>query len=57
MDEEPDGLGGVRRQWERRVSPVSGPRTKRRPQEDLGDLYDEQQPGGCHLCSHGCSCL
>src|SRR6478752_8248170 len=41
------------------VSLVSGPRTNA-DGEAFGDLYDEQQPGGCHLChlcSHGCTRL
>ena len=55
MDEErrPDGLDRVRRQWEHLVSLVSGPRTNA-DREAFGDLYDEQRPGGCHLC-HLCS--
>jgi hypothetical protein len=52
MDEErrPDGLDRVRRQWEHlRIA-----ENERRQREAFGDLYDEQQSGGCHLC-HLCS--
>ncbi len=62
MDEErrPDGLDRVRRQWEHLRIARERAENERRQREAFGDLYDEQQAGGCHLChfcSHGCTCL